>query len=611
MKILSIGWNECSTAALMVDGEVVACISEERFSRIKNDERYPLRAIDAVLKRGGVTPADLDHVVFAANRFDAKAVLVHKYSGFSAQDRLREQKEYWYPRMYEQKDVRYLDVFEDRIDTGQFGAEWDKALEFLRSDRQAGEDEFFREFRRKTAAKHLGLSPDKIEFADHHRGHGYYAYYGSPVPKDRAVILTADAWGDDKNASVSVAEGGHIELLCSTNNCQLARLYRSMTLLLGMKPDEHEYKVMGLAAYARPDSFQQAYRVFKETQYVEGLSFAYRQRPTDLYVYFRDRLEGCRFDAVAGALQRYTEEMLVEWAEHALKAAGVGSLVFGGGVAMNVKAMMQIAKLPQVEHLFVCPAPSDESLAIGSAYVLLHDLLRSQGKDPAASLKPLANAYLGTEASSADVKDVVREFEGDPGYLVKTDVHSQYLAEQLAEGKIIGRCVGRSEFGPRALGNRSILADPRRSDVIRQINEGVKSRDFWMPFAVTLLAERADDYLLGRKGMAAPYMTLAFETTELARHDLIAGLHPADLTSRPQILERRHNPGYYDLIAEFERRTGVGGLLNTSFNLHGEPIVQTPTDAARVFRASGLDLLVLDGYVIEKRSTKQTRKQAQ
>lgn len=601
MKILSILWAECSTAALMIDGEVFVCVSEERFSRIKNDERYPAKAIESILKMAGIRPSELDVVVFSGEYFDVKAVLVHKYSDFTVEDRLREQREYWYPRMYERKDVSYLDVFKDKIDTQQYGEGWGEVLAFMRNGSPSEEKEFYQQFRRRVACKHLGIDPRKVCFANHHRAHGYYAYYASPITKDKVLILTADAWGDDKNATVSLAEGSRIKLLSNSNNFQAARLYRSMTLLLGMKPDEHEYKVMGLAAYAKPEYYQGPYRVFKETQYVDGLGFSYHISPPDLYVYFRDRLEGYRFDAIAGALQQYSEEILTEWARNALQVSGAQRIVFGGGVGMNVKAMMQIAKLQEVAELFVCPSPSDESLSIGSAYVVMHDALLTQRKDPATILKPLSHAYLGIEASLSEVNEAVRLFKNDPAYCVKEHVDAAYVANQLVQGKIVGRCVGRNEFGARALGNRSILADPRQTGQIRRINEGVKNRDFWMPFSPTILSRRADDYLIGRKGMQAPYMTLAFETSTLAQHELIAGLHQGDLTCRPQILEQWHNPSFYDLIDEFEKVTGVGGLINTSYNLHGEPIVQTPVDAARVFRMSNLDLLVLDGFLIEKR----------
>lgn len=599
MKILAISWTECSTAAVVVDGHVVACISEERFSRIKNDERYPRRAIEVVLKAAGLQASDLDVVAFAGTDFDAKSVLVHKYSGFSVQDRLREQREYWYPRMYEGKMVDYLTVFADQIDQQQDGA-WDRAIDWLRRGAPDQARAFFQQFRREMICQHLGVDPSIVSFVDHHHAHACYAYYGSPFRSDPVAVLTADAWGDGRNATVSLAQGGRITLLSSSDNFQGARLYRSITLMLGMKPDEHEYKVMGLAPYAKPEYAQVPYRVFQETQRVHGLGFDYQIKPADLYVYFHDRLEGHRFDAIASGLQRYTEELLLEWACNALRKTGTSRVVFGGGVAMNVKAMMRIAQLPDVHELFICPSPSDESLAIGSAYVVQHEQLQAHGQDPRSVIRPLPSAYLGMAASPADVEETVQSFRSDPTYRVSESADSARIARLLSEGKILGRCVGRNEFGARALGNRSIVADPRDSRVIRRLNERIKSRDFWMPFAPTILAHCADEYLKNEKGLAAPYMTLAFETSARGRRELAAGVHPADATCRPQVLEPGDNPGYEELITAFERVTGVGAVLNTSFNLHGEPVVQTPADAARVFRLSGLDLLELDGRLIEK-----------
>lgn len=607
MNILGISWGTCSTAALLVNGEVVACTSEERFSRIKNDDRYPKQAIEAVLTLGSMNPSRLDLVVFGGQRFDAKAVLTHKYSGYTVEDRLREEREYWYPKLYEKRDVSYLDVFKDKIDTEQFGGEWERVVAFLKGGNLNHERDFFEEFRCEVVRRHLGVSRDKVHFVNHHRAHACYAYYGSPLRGDKVLVLTADGFGDDENATVSVCKGGSLEFVSRSDNFQVARLYRSMTLLLGMKPDEHEYKLMGLAGYAKPEYYGQAYHVFKSTQFVEGLGFAYRRKPPDLYVYFRELLEGCRFDAIAGALQTYTEEILCQWTRNAVLQSKADRVVFGGGIAMNVKAMMRLANLPEVADLFICPSPSDESLAIGAAYVAMHDHLCQKTENPETILKPLPDAYLGAAASAAEVERTVRGFEGDPAYRIHRGVNSRFLAEALANGKIAGRCIGRSEFGARGLGNRSILADPRSPGTVRKINESVKSRDFWMPFAPTIMLERSDDYLSDRKGMLAPYMTIAFETSSLAREEMVAGLHAGDLTCRPQILDRRHNREYYELLAQFEDITGVGGVLNTSFNLHGEPIVQTPSDAERVFRKSSLDLVALDGFVIEKVGRKQVQ----
>lgn len=585
----------------MVDGRIVACTSEERFSRRKNDEVYPQRAVEFVLRQAGLSPTDLDCVALAGERFDPKYILCRRYSGFSIEDHLREQRDYWYPRLYEGREVEYLDLFKDKLDFDQFPAEWDEVVAFQRNGRRDVQEsnEFFQAFRRRTVSRHLGIDPKRVVFPHHHRCHGFYAYYASPLRTD-ALILTADAWGDDMNASVSLARNGNIARLSSSANFNLGRLYRFMTLLLGMKPDEHEYKVMGLAAYAKPEYFHRTLQVFRETMYVDGLGFAYHLDPPDWYAYFRDRLEGHRFDAIAGAVQRYTEEILVQWTHNCLAATGARRLCFGGGLAMNVKAMMEITQLDELDEIFVCPSPSDESLAIGASYVVMHDHCVDRGVDPRAVLGPLRDVYLGPDLNVAEMRHEVRRLAASGRYLVREGVNPTEIAKVLGAGRIVGRCVGRSEFGARALGNRSILADPRKRDVVRRINETVKSRDFWMPFAPSILEERAGDYLVNPKGLAAPYMTVAFRTTPRAQTELPAALHDGDLTCRPQVVRREINSGYHGLIREFERLTGVGAILNTSFNIHGEPIVQTAGDAVAVFERSGLDACILGDYFIER-----------
>jgi len=584
----------------MVGGEIVACVSEERFSRVKNDESYPLRSVEAVLTVGGVKPKELDLVVIAGERFDANAVLCHKYSKFSVKDRLKEQYQYWYLRLYQKSNISYLEVFKDKVDAEQYPGDWGRVIDFLKDGDQNKSNAFFQEFRRQTTARQLGIDPKKIIFVHHHLSHVYYAYYGSQIKGDRAVILTAEAWGDDKNASVSLAEDGLIRALSSSENFIVGRLYRHITLLLGMKPDEHEYKVMGLAAHAKPKYYKEPLDIFKNTMHVDDLGFAFREKPTDLYFYFRDKLEGYRFDSIAGAIQQYTEDILVEWTRNAIKASKSDRVCLGGGVAMNIKAAMEIAKLPEVNELFVCPSPSDESLAMGAAYVTMYNICRSRGQDPASCLKPLQNVYLAPKANSKEISQTVEEARLK-GYVIRENPALDYVARLIADGKIIARCMDRGEFGARALGNRSILADPRRQDVVKVINEKVKNRDFWMPFAPSMLKERANKYLVNPKKLKAPYMTIAFDTIKEKWEDIKAATHQYDFTVRPQIVDKKANPDYHDLISEFYKLTGVGAVLNTSFNIHGEPIVQTPRDAVRVFELTDLDGLLLDGFLIERR----------
>ena len=603
MNILSIVWGPCATAALLVDGEVAASFSEERVSRIKNDDSYPYRAIEAVLKTGNVAPGRLNLVVFSGKNFPIKDILCHKWSRFSVYDRLREQHDYWYPRLYHNKDIEFLEVFKDKIDDRQFPGDWQKTIERLINKDYQDFETFCQEFRRQAIHKHIGIDPKKVVFPNHHLAHASYAYYGSPAARKTSLVLTADGWGDDANATVRIAEDGNLRLLSSSANFMIGRLYRYITLLLGMKPDEHEYKLMGLAAYAKPEYYQGPLKIFENTMYVDGLGFAYREKPQDLYFYFRDRFEGCRFDAIAGALQKYTEDILVKWAGNALKAAGARNVCFAGGVAMNIKAVMEMARLEGLDGIFICPTPSDESLAIGAAYAAMADICRARKEDPRDHLKPLKNAYLGPDTERSGIGSVVDKARMK-GYRISGNPSSRDAARLISGKKILARCAGRSEFGARALGNRSIIADPRDPAVVKIINEKIKCRDFWMPFAPSILEEKADEYLINEKNLKAPYMTVAFETKPKAHSDLKAGLHQYDLTARPQIVSRKDNPAYHDIISEFHKLTGVGGVLNTSFNIHGDPIVQTPAEAFEVFEKTGLDALLLDGYLITRAEEK-------
>jgi carbamoyltransferase len=265
---------------------------------------------------------------------------------------------------------------------------------------------------------------------------------------------------------------------------------------------------------------------------------------------------------------------------------------------MNIKAMMEVAKMDEVQEMFVPGNGADESNAIGACYLVHAKNCQDSGIAP-NSIPLNRDLYLGPSYSRDDVK-VAIENHRDKSFKMKEDVLPEEVAKIISGGDPVARFSGKMEFGARALGNRSILADPRNINIVRKINNQIKCRDFWMPFAPVILKERADDYLLNHKNIESPFMTIGFETTPLAQKDLIASLHQGDLTARPQILTEEVNPGYYKLIKEFEVLTGVGGLVNTSFNLHGEPIVNTPEDALHVFFNSGLDYLVLEDVLIYK-----------
>jgi carbamoyltransferase len=266
---------------------------------------------------------------------------------------------------------------------------------------------------------------------------------------------------------------------------------------------------------------------------------------------------------------------------------------------MNVKANMLLAAEDWVQDLFVFPSCGDESNAVGAAYLGYRELCALRGVAPKS--QPFGSPYLGPAVESAEVEALIRARDLAGRYRVTEHERPEArIAELLVRDGVVARCAGRMEFGARALGNRSILANPADRRVVNVINAMIKNRDFWMPFAPSVLAERQADYLVNPKNLASPYMMLAFPTVASRRDEIAAALHPRDFTARAHIVEAAWNPEYHAVIAEFERLTGVGAVLNTSFNLHGEPVVCSPADAVDTFERSGLPHLALDRWIISK-----------
>jgi len=261
-------------------------------------------------------------------------------------------------------------------------------------------------------------------------------------------------------------------------------------------------------------------------------------------------------------------------------------VVFSGGISMNVKANLEISKISNIENFFICGAGTDETLPIGACY----NWAQMNGVNP----KSLTSLYLGSDAKYEE-KDVLSLSE----YTVKKFDSEEQILEKLLEGKIIAICRGNMEMGQRSLGNRSIIADPRISSNVEKINNSIKKRDFWMPFAPIILSEYQDLLIKNPKNLESPFMTIAFETKD-GKNKIPAAVHQADGTARAQLLKKEQNPILWNLIFKFYEKTGVPALLNTSFNLHGEPIVRTVNDGLRVFKKSELEVLWLDNHIIEK-----------
>jgi len=583
MIVLGISETHCATAAILRDGEIVGCASEERFSRIKNDAGYPRQAIDALLRELSIAPAQIDAIVLAGVRAAAREWMnrvlhdeayARQYYGLQldAPSGLR-------------KRARKLGA---RLGLaapapGKFGLSPAERLAMVTG--------------------HLGGVTERVLRPDHHACHAAAAYFGSPLAGQPALVLTNDNSGDGLCATVSSAQGLALTRHEATSSApgSLGSFYSFLTLLLGMKFGEHEYKVMGLAPYASVRATERAAAALREVfDFVEGTPclFAWKGRGPRYRLLLEATL-GLRFDAIAGGAQRLLEEALLSWTRLVRRRYGGDRLALGGGVFMNVKANMRLAEEEGLRDLFVFPSCGDESNAIGAAYLGYLELCRRRGTP--ATPRPFGPAYLGPGFDDREVEALIRVRDLASRYRVSEQERiEEKIAELLATDGVVARCAGRMEFGARALGNRSILANPSDRRVVTLINRMIKNRDFWMPFAPTVLHERETDYLVNPKGLASPYMMLAFPTNPKGRDEIVAAVHPQDGTARAHILDEAWNPGYYRVIREFERRTGIGAVLNTSFNLHGEPLVCSPADAVDTFERSGLPHLALGRFLISK-----------
>jgi len=344
---------------------------------------------------------------------------------------------------------------------------------------------------------------------------------------------------------------------------------------------------MGLASYYNGPMIEKVEKIFENMLQLNDLEFSFNKNIPDIYDHLKNNLKNFRFDHIAAGLQSFTEKILVKWISNACVEYNTKSLVFSGGVSMNVKANLNISEISNIKKFFVCGAGTDETLPIGACY----HWAEMNGVSP----KPLDSLYLGSDATYHE-KDVLSLSQYD----VKKFSSEEQILEKILDNKIVAVCRGNMEMGQRSLGNRSIIADPRTSSNVEKINNSIKKRDFWMPFAPIILSEYQDILIENPKNLESPFMTIAFETKD-GKNKIPASVHQADGTARAQLLKKEQNPVLWNLIFKFYEKTGVPALLNTSFNLHGEPIVRTINDGLRVFEKSELEVLWLDNHIIEKK----------
>ncbi len=577
LLVLGIMDSHTSSAALLRDGRVLAAVREEVLRRDKGFARFPSLAVRRVLRDVGADGREVDRVAFGitADLFDTPRF---------------QEREQGFKRDAVSLATRCIPRSWARSASLREG--WVAAVGRARRHRTLREQaRLFEE---------LGLRPERARFLRHHRCHAATALLLSPFRED-VLVFVSDGYGDGEAGGVWALRDGRWEQREHLSYADsLGGVYCRMTRVLGMKPWEHEHKVMGLAPYGESPRARALLGELRSLFRVERgrLENATRLTGSLLEAHLARLAQGYRFDQVAWALQRFTEELLCAWVQHHIRATGIRSVALAGGVFLNVKANMAIGALGGLERLFVMPAAGDDSASIGAALACWADELGWVEAHRRA--QALEGLYLGPELDPDEVDRVAREAAAE-GCLVRRPVDlAAAVAGLLVEGAVVARCAGRAEFGPRALGNRSILCRADHLQVPRDINRMIKKRDFWMPFAPTVLDRGAPELLDNPKAHPAPWMVLATGTTARGRGALAAALHPHDHSARPQVLRREDNPEYYELIEAYARLSGTPALLNTSFNLHGEPIVCSATDASRTFRGSGLRHLALGPWLISK-----------
>lgn len=563
-------------ACLVRDGELVAYVEEERLIRFKHAKGiFPIRSIDFCLESAGLTLADIDYVAYG---WDGP-----RYANGGMRD------------FYERVNKAYP--------PDEATVAWQNGLLRWHDERNGRE-----RLRRQIVRFYGETEALPMRFYPHHKSHAVTAYMMSPF--DEALVLTVDGSGDSQCLTVWVGSGDDLELIHETEiPHSLGWFYAAITEFLGFDAYDGEYKVMGLAAYGRPN------RRFREalarvvTQAPNG--WDYRVDPTFIHhgphTYsdrFTDRLvevlglvprQGKRpltpvHEDLAFEAQRLLEERILQLLAHFRRTTGLKRLCLAGGVALNVKMNSRIHQSGIFDDLFIFPIPSDSGTSIGAALGVYHELT---GRRPA----PLRHVYLGPSYSDEQIEQEIRSCGLD--YRVADDI-AEEVAALLAEGKVVGWFQGGMEGGPRALGARSILADPRNEASRDRVNAAIKFREYWRPFCPSILEEEAARFM--ENATRAPYMILAFKATPEARRLCPAVVH-VDGTMRVQTVDAATNPRFHRLLEAFGRRTGVPVLLNTSFNIKGEAMVCSARDALRTFWTTGLDALALGNCLIEKPTT--------
>jgi carbamoyltransferase len=556
-----------AAAALVRDGELVAAAAEERFSRVKHDSALPFRAAKWTLEQEGITVDDVDYVVFHEKPL----------------------------RKFERLMVTQIEAFPRSLDA------------FRRTALSWFPDKLWV---RGALAKGLGVAPRKIIFSDHHLSHAASTFYTSPFSE--AAILTVDGVGEWASTALFNATPDGIERLAEIHfPHSVGLLYSAFTAYLGFQVNDGEAKVMGLASYGMPTYVDEVRRVIRSgpssgididlsyVTYQHSATRSFSAKFEDLFGPARapnakldvSTPEGRKYADIAASLQLVAEDCVVDLATALHNQTGQSDLCIAGGVALNSVINARLTTRTKFKRVFVHPAPGDDGCAAGAALWAWHEVMGG-GRAPA-----MKKAGLGRAWSDGEISQLLKDLQTPHMSFDSDDAMIASVVGDLVDGKVVGWFQGRFEWGPRALGHRSILGDPRQPGMADRINRKIKFREQFRPFAPAVLEGHEHDYFDVPEGseLLMPWMLGVFPVKEPARGLLPSTTH-VDGTARVQTVDEAANPLFHRLLTAFGEATGHPILLNTSFNLKGEPIVSSPLQALRTFYSSELDVLYLGHF---------------
>jgi len=592
MKILGIScYYHDSAAALIEDGELIACSQEERFSRKKNDAGFPKNAIEFVLQQAGIKSSELDYVAFYDKPFLKFERIIKSIL---------------------QTFPRSCKLFIEVIQT------WFKDKLWIKDE----------------ISNYLKISPEKIMFIEHHMSHAASAFLCSPYEK--AAIITVDGVGEWATTTIGKGDGNSITIMQEIHfPHSLGLLYSAFTAFLGFEVNEGEYKVMGMAPFGQPkyvDKVKEVIKLNKDGSFelnMDYFSFHYSTQHTYnkkfIKLFGPPRLPGSKFFTaesgyppyfgdkptnynelckqneyyadIASSIQTVLEEALINLANTAYEKTGLDKLCIAGGVGLNSSANYKILRNTPFKELFIQPAAGDAGGAIGAALYIYNTILGNKRRFI------MDNAYYGKEYNTHEIQKAIEEY-GIPYKIINDEAKLiDYTVESLIQGKVVGWYQGRFEWGPRALGNRSILADARNADMKDIVNTKIKFREPFRPFAPSILDGYQQEYFDiddSTEHYPTKFMLYVVPVNQNKRKEIPAVTH-VDGTGRLQVVEKNKNFLYWELINAFYKKTGTPLILNTSFNLKGEPIVNTPYDAINTFLKSQMDILIMKNIVIESK----------